>query len=163
MKSPTLKILQATYKAHNTITKEQDGKITFTIINPIWDGNIDIEIEPDEEGGDGIIFIFPRHHAHFDCDIEGLIAYINDFMQGELVAVTLYKGDEYMAGCSWHSAAEISSDDVINIFAGDRLRPGSNATWREYYNDAFKGYPARFTVDAWDSARNQDVEFAMTP
>jgi len=163
MKSSTLKILQDTYKSHNTITKEQDGNITFTILNPIWNGNIDIEIEPDEKNGDGIIFIFPRHHAHFDGDIESLIAYINDFMQSKLVAVTLYKGDEYMAGCSWHCAAVISPDDVINIFAGDRLRPGSNSTWREYYRDAFKGHPARFTVDAWDCARNQDVEFTMTP
>ena len=159
----SIALLTEAYKSYFTEIGEKDGFAVFTIINPFWDGNIEVHIDSDDISGEGIIFYFPLHHAHFDEDFDSLIEYINDFLQGERFAVALYQDDNLILGCSYRGEIDTSSgESIVKSLAGDGpLYPGSNTTAYESLQKQLEGRHGRCSIRGWNNALNQDIEFTM--
>jgi len=159
----TIAILTETYKDYNTTIEIKDDCEKFVIVNPLGKENIEISVEPDDIDGDGIIFSFSPHHAHFDADVDSLIGYINHYLKEEYVSVGIYKNDILFSGCSHHGDIDTSSGEAIlrSITRDSPYYHGSNTTMYQVYYEQLKGCDVRCSIRGWNGTSDKDFNFVL--
>jgi len=145
--------LSEAYKNYGTSVSAdaKNGSIVFEIKNPHWEENIKVV-------DDGEITVYFSHqHAHMELmeknNIDGVIEYINDFLDGKKVTV------EFFVGYSNIFGGEKYLDD-IDMSSGESILRSFLGGESSYY-ESLKGCDCRCEIRGWDSVHNKDVKFVI--
>ena len=148
------KKLTERYSKFETKTETINGIDYFVIVNPHWEENIRVSDE------DGIIFFFSTQHAHFDyCgsddeNIDYLVEYIDDFIDGRQVAIEFFEGDNAIFGGSRYlgDINTLSAEEVYKCFVGGD----------QPLDDVLCKQPkSRCSIRGWDAIHNKDIDFIV--
>ena len=160
-----LTTLKEIYKEYDVKIEKKEDYVSFIIINPASDDNIEVVIENYCDGFE-LTFIFSFYHTHFDEDIDGLINYINDFIQGKVVVYAIYCEERMVvANSTYKKNIDISSgESIISCLAGDEImfeQYGEDISYYDWLFNKLKGFNSRCSLCEWDSTKNKDISFTI--
>lgn len=140
------------YRDRQTEMWVRKGVLTFVIVNPHWDENITVESLHNE-----LTFYFSYQHAHFDRDLEGLLAYIDGFLNEDHVVIEFFREEERLFGGARPLAdLDRSSGNAVlaSAFKDD-------PDMLQKIRDTFRGQKLRCEIRGWNDRVNKDMDFEM--
>lgn len=134
-----------------TLSEEGDA-LTFEIINPFWDENIEVMLERDE-----ITFFFAYQHAHFE-DIGDAIDYVWEYVAGNLVSIEFFGNgkDLFGGGKVFDDIDTTSGESLLRSFTGD-----DRELYKCLVKNYLKGKNCCCKIRGWNSVQNRDIEFVL--
>lgn len=162
-----LTTLTEIYKEYDVKIEKKEDDVSFIIINPVGDDNIEILIENYYDGFE-LTFIFSFYHNHFDEDIDGLINYINDFIQGKVTVYAFYCEERMVvANSTYKKHIDISSSEsIIRCLSDDVImfgfgQYGEDISYYDWFFNKLKGFNNCCSFRQWDSTKNKDINFTI--